>query len=185
MKIYPGLIVLIIATAFRESPDNRPKPQPHVITLPPALPNVLMPTFRKDTVVITKFGAVADGLTLNTSAIAKAIDQCNRAGGGTVLVPKGLWLTGPIALKNNVNLHLVNGALVQFTDKRDEYPLVSTTWEGEEAIRNQAPISGTDLENIAITGEGILDGAGDAWRMVKKSKLTDDQWKKLVASGAY
>lgn len=100
-----------------------------------------------------------------------------------MLVPRGLWLTGPIVLKSNVNLHLAKGALVQFTDQRDVYPLVNTTWEGEDAVRNQAPISGTDLENIAITGEGIMDGAGDAWRMVKKSKLTDDQWKKRVASG--
>ncbi|GAB3985869.1 glycoside hydrolase family 28 protein [Spirosoma daeguense] len=132
---------------------------------------------------IQKFGAVADGLTLNTSAINKAIEQCNRAGGGVVLIPRGLWLTGPVTLKSNVNLHLAEGALLQFSDQRSIYPLVNTNWEGEDAVRNQAPISGTDLDNIAITGKGILDGAGDVWRMVKRSKMTDDQWKKLVASG--
>lgn len=146
---------------------------------PADLPPVKSPVFKTDTFTITTFGAVADGLTLNTIAINKAIDQCNRAGGGVVLIPRGLWLTGPIVLKSNVNLRLNRDALVQFT----VYPLVQTTWEGEEAIRNQAPISGTDLENVAITGEGILDGAGDAWRMVKKSRLTSDHWKKLVASG--
>lgn len=172
MKKRVGIALLVIATAFRPAPENRPE-----------LPKVLTPTFKKDTLSISRFGAVADGLTLNTSAITKAIEQCNKAGGGVVLVPRGLWLTGPITLKNNVNLYVAKGALVQFTSQRDAYPLVSTTWEGEDAIRNQAPISGVDLENIAITGEGILDGAGDAWRMVKKSKLTADQWKKLVASG--
>lgn len=172
MKKRVGFALLIIATAFRPAPGPRP-----------ALPTVVAPSFRKDTLSISQFGAVADGLTLNTVALTKAIEQCSKAGGGVVLVPRGLWLTGPITLKNNVNLHLAKGALVQFTNQRDAYPLVATTWEGEDAIRNQAPISGTDLDNIAITGEGILDGAGDAWRMVKKSKLTSDQWKKLVASG--
>lgn len=172
MKTLPILALAVVSTAFRLTPEHSSN-----------LPKIETPTFRKDTLIISKFGAVADGLTLNTSAINKAIDQCNRAGGGVVLIPRGLWLTGPITLKNNVNLSLAKGALLQFTNKRDAYPLVNTTWEGEDAVRNQAPISGTDLENIAITGEGILDGAGDAWRMVKKSKMTDDQWKKLVASG--
>lgn len=187
MKLFSGLTILTIAMAFRVAPN----PLIGQTTVVAAsryvpdykLPMVKSPSFRKDTLSITRFGAVADGLTLNTSAIAKAIDQCNRNGGGTVLIPAGLWVTGPVALKNNVNLHLAKGALLQFTEQRDAYPLVSTTWEGEDAIRNQAPISGTDLENIAITGEGILDGAGDSWRMVKKSKMTDDQWKKLIASG--
>lgn len=185
MKLIAGVALFVTSIAFRVGPalpndlgrDSSGKTDTR------DLPKVQMPAFRKDTLTISTFGAVADGLTMNTSAINKAIEQCNRAGGGVVLIPSGLWLTGPIALKSNVNVHLATGALVQFTNKRTEYPLVHTTWEGEEAVRNQAPISGTDLENIAITGNGILDGAGDAWRMVKKSKLTADQWKKLVASG--
>ncbi|MBF9142424.1 glycosyl hydrolase family 28 protein [Hymenobacter properus] len=146
------------------------------------LPVVLTPSFKKDTFNLAKYGAVADGQTLNTEAFRKAIDAC-AVGGGTVLVPRGLWLTGPIVLKNNVNLHLATGALVQFTADRSQYPLVKTTWEGEDAIRSQAPISGVDLTNIAITGNGTFDGAGDAWRPVKKSKLNETQWQQLVASG--
>ncbi|MCC3154810.1 glycosyl hydrolase family 28 protein [Hymenobacter sp. BT770] len=146
------------------------------------LPVVLEPMFKKDTFNIAKYGAVADGQTLNTEAFRKAVDAC-AVNGGTVLVPRGLWLTGPIVLKNNVNLHLATGALVQFTADRSQYPLIKTTWEGEEAIRSQAPISGVDLTNIAITGNGIFDGAGDAWRPVKKNKLNETQWQKLVASG--
>ncbi|SFB97225.1 glycoside hydrolase family 28 protein [Spirosoma endophyticum] len=185
MKITAGITLCVTSIALRVAsawPDA-PGFNSAGLVSSSDLPKVQMPAFRKDTLTISTFGAVADGLTMNTSAINKAVEQCNRAGGGVVLIPSGLWLTGPIALKNNVNLHLATGALVQFTNKRTEYPLVHTTWEGEEAVRNQAPISGTDLENIAITGNGILDGAGDAWRMVKKSKLTADQWKKLVASG--
>jgi len=73
--------------------------------------------------------------------------------------------------------------LLQFTDDFNQYKLVEGNWEGQPAWRNQSPISGSDLENIAITGSGIIDGNGGAWRMVKRDKLTESQWKKLVASG--
>jgi DNA sulfur modification protein DndE len=146
------------------------------------LPVVLPVIIKKDTFNLTKYGAVADGQTLNTEAFGKAIDAASQQG-GTVVVPRGLWLTGPIVLKSNVNLHLETGALVQFSADRANYPLVQTTWEGEEAIRNQAPISGTDLTNVAITGNGVFDGAGDTWRPVKKSKLSAGMWQDLVASG--
>lgn len=147
------------------------------------LPRVSLPVFRKDTFNILNHGAKSGGITLNTAAIETAIDSCSRAGGGVVLIPPGLWLSGPIRLRSNVNLHLQKGALLQFTDDHDQYPLVRTNWEGLEAIRNQSPVSGTDLENVAITGAGILDGAGLAWRPLKKSKITESEWKKIVASG--
>nr|GFC28155.1 hypothetical protein [Tanacetum cinerariifolium] len=147
------------------------------------LPAVRQAQFKKDTFSLHQYGAVADGQTLNTNAFQKAISACAAKGGGTVLVPAGLWLTGPIVLQSNVNLHLANGALVQFTPDRSQYPLIKTTWEGEDAVRSQAPISGVDLQNIGITGNGTFDGNGDAWRPVKKSKLNDTEWKKLVASG--
>lgn len=150
---------------------------------PPTLPAVRPVQFRPDTFDLRKYGAVADGQTLNTQAFSQAIAACAQAGGGTVRVPAGLWLTGPIVLKNNVNLHLAQGALVQFTADHGQYPLVKTTWEGEDAIRCQAPISGVDLQNIAITGRGTFDGAGDTWRPVKKSKLSEGEWQKLVHSG--
>lgn len=146
------------------------------------LPIVLQPYFRKDTFNITKYGAVADGQTLNTEAFRKAIEACSQQG-GVVLVPRGLWLTGPIQLKSNVNLHVAQGALVQFSNRLSDFQLVKTNWEGEDAVRNQSPISGFDLENIAITGPGTFDGAGDAWRMVKKEKLNAGQWQRLVKSG--
>lgn len=147
------------------------------------LPKVAAPVFRKDTFNIQRYGAKSDGITLNSTAINQAISLANEAGGGVVLIPAGFWLTGPIVLKSNVNLHITQGALLQFSDKREHYPLVKTTWEGQDAIRCQAPISATDAQNIAITGGGLVDGAGQVWRQVKKEKLTEAQWKKLVASG--
>jgi len=149
------------------------------------LPKVMDVAIRKDTFNITAYGAVSDAVTLNTAAISKAIDACVQAGGGTVLVPKGLWLTGPITLKSNVNLHVSLGAVLQFTNNTAEYPLIKTNWEGVDAIRCQSPISAIDAENIAITGKGIIDGAGGAWRPVKKSKVTPPEWQDLTESGGF
>jgi polygalacturonase len=148
-----------------------------------SLPAIQEPVFKKSIFNIVDYGAVADGLTLNTKSINAAIDDCNKKGGGTVAIPKGLWLTGPLVIKSNVNLHLEKNALLQFTTDFNQYPLVKGNWEGLQQMRNQSPISASDATNIAITGDGIIDGGGDAWRMVKKGKLTETQWKKLVASG--
>lgn len=147
------------------------------------LPKVKLPVFRKDSTNIKKFGAVGDGAFLNTVAINDAITACNKKGGGVVRVPSGLWLTGPLVLKSNVNLHLAQGATLLFTKDFTQYPLVKGNWEGLPQMRNQSPISATGAINIAITGKGIIDGNGDAWRMVKKDKLNETQWKKLVSSG--
>jgi DNA sulfur modification protein DndE len=147
------------------------------------LPKVSTPVFKKDTFNIINFGAIADGQTLNTKAINKAIVTCSEAGGGTVIVPSGVWLTGSIVMKSNVNLHLRKGALIQFSNRFEDFDLIRTTYEGLTAARCQAPVYGIDLENVAITGFGVLDGAGDAWRPVKRSKMTQGAWEKLIASG--
>ncbi|WP_242696449.1 glycoside hydrolase family 28 protein [Longitalea luteola] len=147
------------------------------------LPRVQVPVFKKDTFNIARFGAKPDGITLNTEAINKTITTCSKQGGGVVYIPQGIWLTGPIELQSNVNLHVSRSALLQFTGDKSQYKLVETNFEGKKTVRNQPPISGRDLENIAITGEGVIDGNGDVWRMVKKDKLTENEWKKLVASG--
>ncbi|RZM30277.1 MAG: glycoside hydrolase family 28 protein [Pedobacter sp.] len=147
------------------------------------LPVVAQPVFKKDTLSILKYGAKNDGITLNTKSINTAISECSKKGGGVVLVPAGMWLTGPIELKSNVNLHLQKNALLQLTKDFSQYPLVESNWEGFEQMRNQSPVWATNQTNIAITGYGIIDGNGDAWRMVKRDKLTETQWKKLVASG--
>src|SRR5436190_4028176 len=147
------------------------------------LPVIKSPVFKKDTLSIKKYGAVSDGNTLNTKSINATIDALSKKGGGVVLIPPGLWLTGPVVLKNNINLHLAAGATLLFTADKNEYPLIEANWEGLPQMRNQSPISATNASNIAITGAGIIDGNGDGWRMVKKDKLNETQWKKLVESG--
>lgn len=147
------------------------------------LPSIKQPVFKKDTVNVLTFGAKPDGVTINTKAINDAISNCSKKGGGVVLVPAGLWLTGPIELKSNVNLHISESAMLFFTADKSQYPLVAGVYEGKTAARNQSPISGTNLENIAITGRGIVDGNGDVWRAVHKSQLTESEWKEKVASG--
>ncbi|HVT83665.1 MAG TPA: glycoside hydrolase family 28 protein, partial [Chitinophagaceae bacterium] len=144
---------------------------------------VHFPSFKKDTFNIVSFGAVADGITLNTNSINNAINACSQKGGGVVLIPHGMWMTGPIILKSNVNLHLAKNAVLQFTKDLDQYPLVKGNWEGLPQMRNQSPVSANNAVNIAITGNGIIDGNGDAWRMVRKDKLNETQWKKLLESG--
>jgi polygalacturonase len=147
------------------------------------LPVIQSTKFKKDSFNILKYGAKADGIFLNTRSINDAINACSKKGGGVVVVPPGLWLTGPIVLQNNVNLHLQRNAMLQFTKDFSQYPLVAANWEGLPQMRNQSPISATNATNIGITGFGIIDGGGDAWRMVKKDKLSESNWKKLVASG--
>ena len=147
------------------------------------LPVVQSPVFKKDSFSIVKYGAKADGIFLNTTAINNAIAACSKNGGGVVVIPAGLWLTGPIELKSGVNLHLQRSALLQFTPDFNQYALVKGNWEGLPQMRNQSPISASGATNIGITGFGIIDGSGDAWRMVKRDKLTETAWKKLVASG--
>jgi polygalacturonase len=117
---------------------------------------------------IKQFGALGDGIKLNTYEINQAIEACEAEGGGKVIIPQGIWLTGPIRLRSNVNLHLEEGALVLFSSNMDDYPLIQSSFEGLQAVRCQSPLDGEGLENIAVTGKGVFDGGGEAWRPVKK-----------------
>ncbi len=146
-------------------------------------PSIPLPTFKPDTFDIRKSGATDRVGVLSTAAIQQAIDECSKQGGGVVLVPTGVWFTGPLVLKNNVNLHLQRNATLHFSRDFSLYPLVETGWEGLRQMRMQSPIRAEGQRNIAITGQGVIDGNGDAFRFAKKSKLTESQWNKLVASG--
>ncbi|ERM82757.1 hypothetical protein P872_04365 [Rhodonellum psychrophilum GCM71 = DSM 17998] len=149
------------------------------------MPKVKETSFPDFLLSIAEFGAVSDGLTKNTEAFAKTIEAVAKNGGGTVLVPRGIWLTGPIRFQSNINLHLEAGALILFSKDFEDYPLVETSFEGLNTTRCVSPIYALEVENIAITGSGTIDGNGDAWRPVKRSKMTDSQWKKLLASGGF
>lgn len=114
---------------------------------------------------IADYGAVAGGEVSNTEAIARAIEACNKAGGGRVVVPHGEWLTGPIHFLSNVNLHLAEGATLRFTDNPSDYlPAVMTSWEGMECYNYSPLVYAFECENIAITGTGTLAPIMDTWR---------------------
>lgn len=129
--------------------------------VPQIMARIRPPKFPKKDFKITKFGAVADGKTDCTEAFRKAVEACSKAGGGRVVVPKGEFLTGAIHLKSNVNLHVSKGATVKFSTDEDKYPIVHTRWEGMELMNYSALIYAYGQENIAVTGEGTLDGQGD------------------------
>jgi len=147
------------------------------------MPAISEPVIPDYTVTITDFGAVNGGVVLNTKAFADAINAVSEKGGGKVLIPSGVWLTGPILLKSRLELCAEEGAIIIFSDNKDLYPLVETNFEGLSTWRCLSPIYGKGLEDIAFTGKGVWDGSGDAWRFVKKNKVNEEQWKKLVASG--
>ena len=147
------------------------------------MPVVIEPEFPEYSVSISDFGAVSDGQTLNTDVFSKAIADVSEKGGGRIIIPRGLWLTGPIILKSNINIHAEEGALVLFSKNKDLYPLIESYFEGWKTVRCLSPITGRDLENVAITGKGVFDGSGEVWRQVKRNKMTEAQWEKLVNSG--
>lgn len=123
--------------------------------------NIKEPVFPDKTFNIVDFGAKADGTTLNTKAIDNAIIACTEAGGGTVLVPAGTFLTGPVHLKNNVNLHVSEGATLKFsTNPKDYLPLVQTRWEGNDVFNYSPLIYANGQNNFAVTGKGTVDGQG-------------------------
>ncbi|MGC4072513.1 MAG: glycoside hydrolase family 28 protein [Nibricoccus sp.] len=125
------------------------------------LARIKAPVFPARDFVITakEFGAVADGKTPATAAIRKAIEAAHAAGGGRVVVPAGVFTTGPIHLKSNVNLHLSEGATLAFsTNPKDYLPAVFTRWEGMECMGYSPLVYAFEQENIAVTGKGVLDG---------------------------
>ncbi|MBP0904222.1 glycoside hydrolase family 28 protein [Mariniflexile gromovii] len=115
--------------------------------------------FPNNTFNIVDFGAISDGVTNNSEAIKKTIAACHDAGGGKVLIPSGRFLTGPIHLKSNINLHLEEGAEVLFsTETKDYLPVVHTSYEGQELMNYSPLIYAYKQKNIAVTGKGIFNG---------------------------
>lgn len=151
--------------------------------LPFNMPILSPPVFPEYEVKITDFGGIGNGIYLNTDAFAKAIRHLSGLGGGRLTVPSGVWFTGPIVLESNINLHLEDRAIILFSPDKDLYPLVETSFEGYDTYRCQSPISGRNIENVAITGSGAIDGNGHYWRPLKRQKATESVWKETIARG--
>jgi len=128
---------------------------------PQILARITPPKFAKRDFDITKFGAKPGAADDATDAIAKAIDACTKAGGGRVVVPAGEFLTAAVHLKSNVNLYLAKGATLKFSTDASKYPIVSTRFEGMECMNVSPFIYAYEQTNVAITGEGTLDGQSD------------------------
>jgi polygalacturonase len=124
---------------------------------------------------VTRFGAVGDGRTLATAALQRAIDACAAAGGGTVLVPSGRYLTGALFLRSHVHLHLSPGAALAGSHRMEDFPPIKGREEGVERMVHASLITGLELQDVAITGPGLLDGEGEAWwaadEAVRKMRL--------------
>ena len=146
--------------------------------LPVKIQAVTAPQIPDYRVALTDFGAVGDGITLCTDAFRQAIAQLASQGGGRLIVPQGVWLTGPIELDNNIELHLDKNAIIYFSPDKQLYVNAS-----KKSSRVQPCISAVRKHDIAITGEGIIDGNGQQWRPVKRSKVSDVEWKSFHDMG--
>lgn len=113
---------------------------------------------------ITRFGAKKGNAEATQKAFAKAMEACNKAGGGRVVVPPGEWVTGPVAFKSNCNLHISEGARLVFSDDLKLFPIVRTTWEAMEVLNYSPLIYAFECENIALTGRGTIEAKMDLWR---------------------
>lgn len=179
MRKLLSIVVALLAISLSASADNPYKQ--YTQNLPFPMPEVSAPVIPENKVCLKDFGADPTGQALSTEAFSKAIDALTKQGGGHLIVPAGVWLTGPIVLKSNIDLHLEAGAVIQFAADETLYPLIDTSFEGLDTRRCQSPLSANGATNISITGEGAIDGNGAYWRPVKRSKVTDSHWKRLLA----
>jgi polygalacturonase len=134
------------------------------VRVPEILARIVPPVFPARDFVVTNYAAVGDGTTDCSEAFKAAMAACHAAGGGRVVVPSGVFLTGPIHLLSQVNLHLAAGATIRFTTNPAAYlPVVFTRYESTEVMNYSPLVYAFGQTNIAVTGEGVLDGQGAAW----------------------
>ncbi|MGQ1783728.1 MULTISPECIES: glycoside hydrolase family 28 protein [unclassified Saccharicrinis] len=113
---------------------------------------------------ILNYGAAADSLTLNSTAIQNAIDDCNAAGGGTVVIPAGAFISGTVLLKDNVTLHLEKGAQLIGSKNPKDYITIDPFTDAVNQVRGKCLVGAENASNIAITGEGTIVGRGQLFK---------------------
>lgn len=151
--------------------------------LPFEMARVSRPQIADYTVDLLDFGGVGDGVVLNTEAFKSAMEHLASKGGGHLNVPAGIYLTGPIEILSGCDLHITENAIVIFDPNRDFYPVVKTVFEGLDTRRCESPIHAEGAKNISITGGGVIDGSGESWRMLKRDKVTESEWRSVVSKG--
>jgi polygalacturonase len=166
-------LVVMLAAAWAALLDSGAEviPANPWAAVPQILKRIVPPNFPARDFDVIKFGAVADGQTKNSTAFRNAIAACATAGGGRVMVPAGKYLTGPIHLRSGVNLHLMEGAEIIFSDKLEDYlPVVLVRVGGIELYNYSPLIYARDCANIAVTGPGKLNGNAERWWEWKSSE---------------
>jgi exo-poly-alpha-galacturonosidase len=149
---FSAVVVLLLSTAFLMADSKAPKRY-----------------------LITNFGAKGDSLTMNTKAIQAVIEQCSSKGGGVIVVPKGIFISGALFLKKGVNLQIEKGGVLKGSINQADYPQIHTRWEGEETIFTAAFINAIDLSDVEISGDGTIDGSGDVWTAQGKQQQLQTQ----------
>lgn len=158
-----GLPMEVSATATSMAVTAQgPSVAPEWAQVPEILARIRQPVIPTREFRITDFGALSGGRADASEALRTAIAACTEAGGGRVVVPAGEFLTGPIHLKSNVELHVEGGATLRFkTDPAAFLPAVFTRFEGMECFNYSPLIYAFEAENVAVTGRGVLDGQAD------------------------
>jgi polygalacturonase len=176
-KFLFAIMALVAVAAYAQNPYDK-----YYTNLPCAVEHVWPVVIPDYTVTLTDFGAVGDGVTDCSEAFAAAIKQLKKQGGGHLLVPDGKWLTGPIKLISNFDLHLADNATIVFSPNKELYVQPSDTLR-DGSKKCYALIHGSKLENVAITGHGTIDGQGIFWRPVKQKKVSEEIWNNLLEMG--
>ena len=165
------LILVLLAVAGVAAAGEYAK---YYRNLPVEMAEPQRPAIPDNSVSLTMFGGVPDGVTDNTEAFAKAVAALAKQGGGHLVVPAGLWITGPITLKDHIDLHLERNAMVMLTPDRAAHLKDGKVQPG---------INASKRTDISITGEGIIDGNGEWWRGVKRGKVSDTEWSAFRRMG--
>lgn len=147
-------------------------------SLPFEMQAPVLPEIPSLTVSLSDFGGKGDGIALNTEAFDRALTHLSEIGGGHLIVPSGIWLTGPIRLRSNVDLHLEKDAIVLFSSDKSLFPVIPAD-QGTSGTMRTPPVFAHNISNFTITGEGVFDGNGEYWRPYKRFKVSDAEWKKL------
>ena len=179
------LSALMVGAALMVSAQS--KYDKYYVDLPIEIEHVQEVKFPAAAVNIAQYGAVPDGKTDCGEAINKAIKELSKQGGGHVIVPKGVWKTGPIVMRSNIDLHLSKGATLLFSENRELYVQESDSLR-DGSKKCNAFIRGSKLENVGITGKGVIDGQGFIWRPIKEKKVVrdgglNDVWEEALALG--
>lgn len=178
------LISFLFVVCLLQACGNTPGSEEYWKKADEVVKSITRPVFPDKQYDIRDFGA-QEGV-LATEAINKAIDSCHEAGGGMVVIPAGEYLTGPIVLKSNVNLHIAEGAVLKFSnDPKDYTPFVLSRWEGLDCYNYKPLIYAYEQENIAVTGQGVLDGQADETHWWPWKGKKEYGWKEGMLSQFY